>query len=649
MSNLSDDTLLSQIYAERETGETITTRLETDDRVIARVTDGIYRQPGSALRELISNAYDADAAHIYIDTDAPRFSKITIVDDGRGMTPEVLTHLLHHIGGSAKRTNLGADLGIVDPNDPTITPKGRKLIGKIGIGLFSIAQLTHSFQIVTKVAGDPFRTVATVKLKTYADDVDSQQEGNEKFEAGIVNIKSEVAIDVDSQGTTIVLTNLWPQTRDTLRSKGIWDSVSESKKAIEEDSDKEPLLPPKFHIGVVDPKGEILSETSNLPWMADDCADERFRKLVNCVWNEVGLSNPNPKLENLFDYYLQMIWSLSLSAPLPYVEMHPFDFDNRPAEIQSYLLSNSPKGQAVLLPEDKNEQRKILSLQEGSRAQDSFDIVIDGLQLMRPIRFSNLPLTDTAVKHPLMFFGKCDQNFSNIDKSVSGGELSFEAYLLWTPKVAPREHRGSLIRIHGSSGSLFDETFMRYQVSESTRLSQITCEIFVHKGLDGALNIDRESFNFAHPHYVFISKWLHSTLRQLATVHKRIGAELRIQNTEKQTDKAISKLQTLVEAEWRSISDDLIDEPPVVIFDDKANSSSRTSSIGGFSFDRKEVFESVITRKTNSKVAEQKIVEEKLKAISQLLAAYGLLDNLSKAKQVRLLKAIAKIIDSDAE
>ena len=40
----------------------VKTVLRTDERVLARVTDGIYRQPGSALRELVSNAYDARCA-----------------------------------------------------------------------------------------------------------------------------------------------------------------------------------------------------------------------------------------------------------------------------------------------------------------------------------------------------------------------------------------------------------------------------------------------------------------------------------------------------------------------------------------------------------------------------------------------------------
>ena len=118
------------------------TVLRTDERVLARVTDGIYRQPGSAMRELVSNAYDADAKQVVIKTDRPRFHTLSVEDDGIGMTPGALAHLLHHIGGSAKRSREGAELGIASNADPTRSPSGRRLIGKIGIGLFSVAQLT---------------------------------------------------------------------------------------------------------------------------------------------------------------------------------------------------------------------------------------------------------------------------------------------------------------------------------------------------------------------------------------------------------------------------------------------------------------------------------------------------------------------------
>src|ERR1700680_2714410 len=90
--------------------------LATDQRVLARITDGIYRQPASALRELISNSYDADATEVIINTDAPRFREISVRDNGLGLSPEVLEHLVRHIGGSAKRSDEGKELGVTGSN-----------------------------------------------------------------------------------------------------------------------------------------------------------------------------------------------------------------------------------------------------------------------------------------------------------------------------------------------------------------------------------------------------------------------------------------------------------------------------------------------------------------------------------------------------
>jgi HSP90 family molecular chaperone len=102
--------LAKRIRASEKTRTPAEVPLTTDERVLARITDGIYRQPSSALRELISNAYDADAREVIILTDAPRFSVISIRDDGLGLSPEVLEHLVTHIGGSPKRSEEGKEL-----------------------------------------------------------------------------------------------------------------------------------------------------------------------------------------------------------------------------------------------------------------------------------------------------------------------------------------------------------------------------------------------------------------------------------------------------------------------------------------------------------------------------------------------------------
>lgn len=630
----------------------VSTSLKTDDRVIARVTDGIYRQPGSAIRELVSNAFDADATRVVIKTDAPRFERISVEDDGHGMTPDALANMLLHIGGSAKRSTHGAALGVTSATDSTRSPGGRQLIGKIGIGLFSVSQLTHSFQIVTKVKGDPFRTIATVAMRQYADeDHPVGADGVAEFESGKVNVWREKASDVDAHGTSIILTSIRPQARDTLRSRDVWSAIEQMELHHDPD-EKPPIDPPRFHIGRVDKTDDSFSPVNgefwSLPWMKNDLPDVAFKKLVDSVWDEIGYTTPNPQLDRIFDYYLKMVWQLSLSIPLPYVEGHLFDMaPDDWAEV--FLLSNQPKKGAAKKIDSNNGSslRQLAGLKEPVEEVGKFEVFFDDLQLSRPIKFKGLPTTSNAIKTPLIFLGKCREEFQKIPRELSGGPLEFEAYLFWTPKIAPVEHQGSLIRIHGASGTLFDPSFMRYQVAENSRLRQITCEIFVSEGLDSALNIDRESFNNAHPHAVYLTRWLHGAIRQLATAQKRLASEVRGQSRENSSDAAVSEIQRVATEVWKAEMDDVGAEPPSVQL---AHTGRDLLSQGDtYVFDRSVVVSASSRSNTARSKIQTSILEEKLKAIAQVLASFGLLDAIPIRKQEKLLKAIYQILEAPVE
>lgn len=642
--------LVASIRASHGTESVVQTTLKTDERVIARVTDGIYRQPGSALRELISNAYDADATRVVIKTDAPRFERISVEDDGHGMGPEALAHLLLHIGGSAKRSEAGPGLGVTAPNDPMRSPGGRRLIGKIGIGLFSVSQLTHTFQIITKVKDDDHRTVATVALRQYADeDVAPSSDGDKKFESGKVNIWREKAADIASHGTTIVLTSIRPPARDTLRSRDIWNAVDQNESQSESE-EKQVIEPPRYHIGRVDNSGDLLKKTAgkiwSLPWDKGDAPGAAFSKLVQSVWDEIELSTPNPQLDRIFDYYLRMVWQLSLAVPLPYVDGHLFDMD-LDGWAEAFTLSNQPKGSAQKLDAAGAPLREKAGLHDPIGLIGRFDVFFDDLKLARPIKFKGLPATNNALKHPLVFIGKCREEFKKLPRELSGGPLAFEAYLFWTPKVAPVEHQGSLVRIHGSSGTLFDATFMRYQVSEQRRLRQITCEIFVSEGLDSALNIDRESFNSAHPHSVYITKWLHSALRQLASAQKRLASEIREVTRDESKDAAVSEIQRVANDIWQQETDDPAAQPPSI----ELSTTGRRASTAGeaYVFSRTAIVPERPKATTAKTKARNDILEEKLKAIAQVLASFGLLDSVPKRKQEKLLRAIYEILGAPVE
>ena len=645
MEIFDDDSALAERIQSSNAQTPVSTKLETDERIIARITDGIYRHPGSALRELISNAYDADASKVVIKTDAPRFSRISIEDDGHGMSPETLAYMLKHIGGSSKRNIKGQQLGVTSENSLT-SPNGRKLIGKIGIGIFSVAQLTLTFQIITKRAGDDFRTVATINLRQFSDEPeDSKVEiENATFESGIVTIWKEPAFDFHSHGTSIILTNIRAHTKETLQSKKLWLDYEESRS---DPAGHEPVLPPKYHIGKVQSVSGNQLETDliaekTVPWENTDLPAVAFSKLVDVVWQEARLGNQNPRLEQIFDYYLQMIWSLSLATPLSYIEGNLFDL-KMSDWMHPFLIANEPKGSAKPLPCPSNITfRECLSLQEGEELE-KFDIFFDNLELSHPIKYQGLPTGKHRLNKPLVLLGKVKQDFPNIQKEYSTGTLQFEAYLFWNPIIAPAEHRGALIRVNGASGTLFDPTFLNYQVSEQVRLRQITCEIFVRQGFDSALNIDRESFNFAHPHAVYIARWLHNALRQLATAQKRLASEVRTEARDEQEVQFADDIKNLAIRTWqREVKDEYSSPPSVDIIIEENNLLLPENT------------EIVVKRpalRTGSKKrvisAHIKITNEKMKAITQIMASFRLFDKLSPQEQQRLLNAIYDVLEAN--
>jgi Histidine kinase-, DNA gyrase B-, and HSP90-like ATPase len=641
----TEQELVREITENLDTGEVSEAVLDTDERVLARITDGIYRQPASALRELIANAYDADAENVYIQTDAPRFSKISVRDDGNGLTIEALASLIHHIGGSPKRTRAGIGLGVVSRRDTSLTPGGRRLIGKIGIGLFSVAQLTRHFQIITKTKGSSYRLVAEVMLKTYTEDhlaaVTNQEDV--KFHTGTVRIQAVPAEKKGSHGTEIILLDLKQQTKDLLRSRETWLAVDAGG---EDGQISNARTPPKYHIGrMEETSDDLIREPANLPWIPDDAPGVRFAKLYQAIIDEVNVGESNPKLETLLDNYLRMLWTLSLSAPIDYIDEHPFDLTSGDGP-ELYELSNRAKGQATKISLRKGQSlRDKVGLQAPERgAKTPFRIYVDEVELKRPIRFTGLPQTAQAIKRPMLFVGKCEPDLSGVPGDIRGGDLSFEGYFLWAPKVVPKENNGVLVRISDASGTLFDESFMKYQISEQTRLRQITGEIFVLKGLDAALNIDRESFNYAHPHYQYLMKWVHNALRQLANMHKQVAAGVRVEKKKAELDERTEALERTVEEQLRQAGKDPASEVSEVVFAESEALAGHRSN-GAMAFDAGIVFAPLPDpqRKAPGKRADRTLLEDRIRGVAKILEAYGVFENMTYERQQELLRAIVAV------
>lgn len=600
----------------------------TSDRIIARVTDGIYREPWSAFRELVSNAYDADATNVSIDTDYPFFQEIKVTDNGNGMSSETLAHLLENIGGSSKRTAAGKKLGTVAVADPTKSPGGRKLIGKIGIGLFAVAQLTNKFQIISRTKGQKELVSATISIHSYKEN-DLIDDDAPETSSGSYMVHAEADPDVDAHGTTIVLYSILPAVRRKLQSADMWETIAEQTGDATL-GEIEILRPPSYHIGQVGSNERIVTDPV-LPWLSEDSPDLKFTKLFKAAVEEKASIREQKDLSHL-DSYLEMIWRLSLSAPLPYIGEHPFGIKGS-ANMRFFELSNKPKGSAVAL--DVRPERTVghvFDLEENKiHTDEDFSILVDSVSLKRPVFISDELQGSQDLEKPMMFVGKSKSIFKDVDETRTGGELSFEAYLYWNSKIVPKESIGALVRVNGASGTLFDPEFLSYKISEQTRKRQITCEIFVHEGLDGAINIDRESFNSSHPHYLYIQKWLHNAFRQFATQHKRVGREHRQAKAADLSASIEKAKERHLKEVWEERRGTNYAIPTPIIVEDTSQGTFSTM---------------VAETKISWAVSEDRDTKDFdwETSFATVLEAYGALDNLSPRDRASLISDLIKLV-----
>jgi hypothetical protein len=109
-------------------------RLGGIDPSILRELSGVYKPFVKAFKELVSNAFDADADDVHV-TIADDFSSITVTDDGDGMTPFEFRNDFTRIGGGSRRW-LGKR-----------TRKGRQRIGSKGIGFLALARYCSRLEV----------------------------------------------------------------------------------------------------------------------------------------------------------------------------------------------------------------------------------------------------------------------------------------------------------------------------------------------------------------------------------------------------------------------------------------------------------------------------------------------------------------------
>lgn len=184
---------------QRKTGE-----LVVSSKVIGHISEGLYRGPAGVFKELISNAFDANAKTVWISTGRPIFDVVSVSDDGDGMTLDKFVEIVSGgIGDSDKRIGTRRIIN------------GRQMIGRLGIGILGISQISHEFSITSHERASETAFAAKIRMKDFRkeildqksrSDFGAENDGESEEQGFPVGGYEATVIDFDPRRTGLTIT-----------------------------------------------------------------------------------------------------------------------------------------------------------------------------------------------------------------------------------------------------------------------------------------------------------------------------------------------------------------------------------------------------------------------------------------------------------
>lgn len=127
--------------------------ITVNQQVVKHLSLGLYRNFALAIKELISNSYDAGATEVKLKLDLKN-GKIILRDNGRGMNETEFKQEYLHIGFPKPPTNKVDELG-------------RMRIGAFGIGFLAPLPYCKVLKIITKKKGQKFAIEGEIRAEDF--------------------------------------------------------------------------------------------------------------------------------------------------------------------------------------------------------------------------------------------------------------------------------------------------------------------------------------------------------------------------------------------------------------------------------------------------------------------------------------------------
>lgn len=491
--------------------------LQVSAGILVHIGAGIYNSVAGAVKELVSNAYDADATRVTIMTNYPEFDRITVVDNGKGMTIDTFAKAMSSIGSSLKRE---------------LVPQGltqdyhRPIIGHLGIGFMALSQVCDIAIVESQVSGSKIRFLAkldfgSIRRKTREQilastieilqnrpkqlsqrertSIPSEKTELEKLKTDLESVQDTIAKDVEifsanadyesPEGEHLGYCIIYPElpavpggqgTRITLYP--LDDAVTAAFIDQNRDMDAIPSgnLPEEYKSSAArtNKNKQRNLEEERKAW-------QQRRDSINSLdWRELceSLRKGTLAYEGLPQYH-QFLWQLAMMSPVRY-------FDEGPVIIKPVLQTERKRLEAF-----------------------KFSLIVDNRELFKPILLpsAKLALADPkSLREDLDFRVETFDHRVRVTKGEQQSELAFTGYLYWqSSQNRPSQIRGIEIYIRNVGIGLYDRSLLNFAtVNTTSRAGQISGEIYVHAGLEEALNIDRNSFRETDSEYITLQRYI---------------------------------------------------------------------------------------------------------------------------------------------
>jgi hypothetical protein len=461
-------------------------------KVFGHISQGLYRTPAGAIKELISNAFDADAESVRIHTGFPRFDSFSCEDNGNGMSREEFERLMKKgVGTSFKRLE----------DAPATRLHNRTVIGRLGIGILSLAQICTQFDLISHHAVKKKAFIATIRFPPYTrEEIDRLRftPEDELIKGGEYRLE-DTDFDENKKGVRIYTKYL----RESFRKR--MSDLTRYCNAKVHRSKRPYTSFDEFMTAVYDPKNSLQSLS-----LASDYDQLLFG---------LAVIPPNPYFDSDSNVMLKFKFFQDYQQKLDRNDFNVF-FDNlnlrRPVRLPS-----DRTGTTAELCKVARQQNKRFELTDGQHKEN---VTVKKFEL--EVAKSDIVLSVYQI------------DYSN--SKVAGRPLKFWGYLFQqTGRLYPRDIQGVLVRVRDVAIGSYDTTLMSYPYGEGPRYHMVSSELMIEQGFEDALNIDRDSFNGLDPHYLRMQAYLHSLLH--STVFPETWSEEKSRNKARKNSAKVSR------------------------------------------------------------------------------------------------------------